>query len=81
MLAAVEDLRRQDARAADKQLAAFEATLEHTIGALKALPPSAYDTTLGGRIMTLKEGEQDDTPALKMEPIFHLAKFGHWGHP
>ena len=63
MLAAVEDLRRQDARAADKQLAAFEATLEHTIGALKALPPSAYDTTLGGRIMTLKEGEQDDTPA------------------
>jgi hypothetical protein len=63
MHSAVEDIRRQDARAAEKQLASFEATLEHTIGALKDLPPSAYDTTLGGRIMTVKEGEQDDTPA------------------
>ena len=63
MLAAVEDIRRQDPRAAEKQLATFEATLDHTIGALKALPPSAYDTTLGGRIMLFKEDAPEATAA------------------
>ena len=62
MEAAVADIRRQDTRMADKQLAKYEATLTATLGALKALPPSAYDCTLGDRIVQLVEGDAAALP-------------------
>jgi hypothetical protein len=63
MQLAVADIRRQDARAAEKQLGKFESTLQSTVGALKALPPSAYDTTLGGRIFSLHTDGEAVPPA------------------
>ena len=62
MEAAVADIRRQDPRMADKQLARFEATLASTLDALKALPPSSYDCTLNDRIAQLVEGSDATLP-------------------